>query len=215
MIYADDKKSFYEHFPRKIERNMDEAWMVYDGTFKNSGEKGLRMQVFGRHVKVGGGLAGVSTGQKRGNLAPRGITTDEMKNFKHKHSPTANSLVGGSILNIDEKPIAEHLHFNDAWVCGGVHSGQEFHCASDLGAAANNVFDDEWMVTVTGRELIGLAIAGYQRVRHVHKIFGEIYRPTNRNYGLLDLVSYRDKVLSFGGKKENAKDFLLSNGMID
>ena len=71
------------------------------------------------------------------------------------------------------------------------------------------------MVTVTGRELIGLAIAGYQRARGVSPKFGAVYVSTNKDYGLLDLVSYKKQMDAFDNDQEKVRDFLLKHNMIN
>ena len=206
MIYA-TLGEFYKHFEGS-QVGPEDAWKVYLGAKKAA----LKMQVFGRHVKVGKRIMEVTVHHKRENATPRGITNEEMNNFKHSASAKANSLVGGSILALPQEGWS--FGINDAWVCGGVHSGQEFHCASDPGAN-DNVFDAKHMVTVTGRELIGLAIAGYQRARGVSPKFGAVYVSTNKDYGLLDLVSYKKQMDAFDNDQEKVRDFLLKHNMIN
>lgn len=207
MIYTTQDK-FNKDF-KGTQSGAENAWKVYDGAKKAP----LKMQVFGRHVKKNKKtVVEVTTQQKRGNTAPMGITWDEMKNFKHEDSATANSLVGGSILNVLGKEWS--FDINDAWVCGGVHNGLEFHCASDL-EDHNNIFDEKWMVTVTGRELIGLAIAGYTRVRSANTAFGSVYRPTNKDYSILDLASYKKQMDALDNDQVKAKYFLKKNAMIN
>jgi len=51
---------------------------------------------------------------------------------------------------------------NDCWLLGAVHSHLPFYPASKL--SMENIFDEKHVLSITGRELFGLAIFGYWQV---------------------------------------------------
>lgn len=123
------------------------GWAIY----KRTKDTPLDFVIFGRHLR-----------DVNHNIVPksgkRGITKQEMNNFKHPSSVgSADSLQGGSILSLVKGGWS--VTYNDAWICGAVHGLKEFHCASDL--SPENILDDDFGLTVTGRELVGLHIAGF------------------------------------------------------
>ncbi len=66
-----------------------------------------------------------------------------------------------------------NLNINDAWVTGGVHAHQPFYIAFKL--SYENVFTDTFKhnLTITGRELLGLLLAGYQlEINREHEQLG-------------------------------------------
>ena len=194
------------------------AWTVYTN---HRHAAPLGMQVFGRHNKF-------RTGRMVSNSVQPGITLAEMKNFRAPGAPDntrlatdekmiANSLQGGSILRIIPDQWTPQI--NDSWLCGGVHSLQPFHSASILND--ENVFStDEHIVTVTGRELVGLALAGYKR--HNTQFEPIFARTITTKCDDLTLVMYKAKLDElFGGtgsrqdKKTRGHRFLRTNGMIE
>lgn len=178
--------------------NRTVAWEVYIGALQTP----LRMQVFGRHIRGRDGkiIAKSEQGQA-------GITQDEMNNFKHPCSQAANSREGGSILNVEEWSLT----VNDSWVCGGVHGRQPFHAASPL--IDNNIFDPRFLLTVTGREMVGLALAGYRKAMG-HPKLGTVFQPTQtaKTEGLT-IATYKAKVDELN-TRELARAFLTKSGMI-
>jgi hypothetical protein len=68
-------------------------------------------------------------------------------------------FTGGPILNSHNWTLL----VNDAWVLGGIHSHTEFQLASPR--TLENIYNDNGpyagQMTVTGRELTGLAVFGY------------------------------------------------------
>ncbi|MGJ8604421.1 MAG: hypothetical protein ACSHXH_09885 [Marivita sp.] len=176
----------------------DVAWAVYVGALNTP----LKMQVFGRHIRGRDGeiIAKSQQGQA-------GITQDEMKNFKHPESESADSLTGGSILNVPEWSPT----INDSWICGGVHSRQPFHAASPL--INDNIFERTFVLTVTGRELVGLALAGYRKTGGDPKL-GVVFQSTQTAKAEdLTLISYNTKIAELN-TEEKARAFLKKNGMI-
>ena len=136
---------------------VDTGWEVYLKT-KNTP---LDFVIFGRHLRDDNGDL-----REQKWEGERGITPKEMDNFKHPSSKgSANSLEGGSILSLVKGEWS--VTYNDAWLCGAVHGLKEFHCASDL--SPKNVFDEKFGLTVTGRELVGLHIAGFIRQQTILK----------------------------------------------
>ena len=133
------------------------GWAVY----KKTRDTPLDFVIFGRHLKDEN-----QNIVSKSDTDQRGITQQEMNNFKHPSSVgSADSLQGGSILSLVKGGWS--VTYNDAWICGAVHGLKEFHCASDL--SPENVFDEKFGLTVTGRELVGLHIAGFVRQQTVLK----------------------------------------------
>jgi hypothetical protein len=71
-------------------------------------------------------------------------------------------------------PHQWNVAINDCWLLGGVNSLQEFYPASPV--TWQNILCPDHIVTVTGRELIGLALAGYEE-RSGHAALGKVYVP--------------------------------------
>ena len=174
------------------------AWQVYIGALQTP----LKMQVFGRHIRGRDGE--IIAKSEQGQM---GITQDEMNNFKHPVSDAANSLQGGSILNVNEWSLT----VNDSWVCGGVHGRQPFHAASPL--IDDNIFDRTFLLTVTGREMVGLALAGYRKATGNPKL-GTVFQPTQtaKTEGLT-LATYKAKIEELS-TQDLARVFLVKSGMI-
>ncbi|QPI85317.1 hypothetical protein I3V23_12345 [Rhodobacterales bacterium HKCCA1288] len=176
---------------------VDTGWEVYLKT-KNTP---LDFVIFGRHLRDDNGDL---REQKKGE---RGITPKEMDNFKHPSSKgSANSLEGGSILSLVKGKWS--VTYNDAWLCGAVHGLKEFHCASDL--SPENVFDEKFGLTVTGRELVGLHIAGFIRQQTIQKD-GSLYvvfkNGVTANPTKLTLAAYSSMVAQLD-TKDKAEHFM-------
>jgi hypothetical protein len=69
-----------------------------------------------------------------------------------------NNSDNGSILLMGS--ALWNLTVNDCWVLGAVHSQLPFYPASTVSNA--NIFDDKYILSITGRELFGLALFGYR-----------------------------------------------------
>jgi hypothetical protein len=97
------------------------------------------------------------------------------------------------------------LAINDTWLLGGVNGLQEFHPASPL--TWKNILDDTHITTVTGRELVGLALAGYQQKQLA---IGTVFVPGDTKRAEdLSLVAYDDEVSKLK-KQAEVMHFLAS-----
>jgi hypothetical protein len=124
-----------------------------------------------------------------------GITLFEWQNF--------NSL------KLDEWNFA----VNDTWLLAGVNSLQEFYPASLVNE--KNIIDNRFIppLTIMGRELAGLALAGYQEASG-HPALGKAYVPSPGKEGKaksLSLVDY-DNGLSPLKTVGDAKAFFKKAG---
>jgi hypothetical protein len=94
---------------------------------------------------------------------PAAIDTDEdgamIQNFG-----VVNNSDNGSILLMGS--ALWNLTINDCWVLGAVHSHLPFYPASKVSKA--NIFDEKYILSITGRELFGLALFGYRQVISPH-----------------------------------------------
>lgn len=110
----------------------------------NSGSTELGMLVMGRLSKLG---------------------NTEWENFG-----STSESENGSILNIENWSVEA----NDYWIMGGVKNGVDFHLASseiDRNLIVSESYNSDIhrkdrMITVTGRELIGLSSFGYEIHNH-------------------------------------------------
>jgi hypothetical protein len=152
---------------KKVDWNT--AWQVYWKTFAQATRGARGIQVFGRHVfKKEGRIRRYMLWDRLrwnpGQLPPKltGIGTPQEEGFH-----TTSHQDGGAILKAQSWSVT----VNDSWLLAGVHSGQQFVAASPL--IKRNVFDNKFILTVTGRELVGLALAGYTReLSHGQTSFG-------------------------------------------
>lgn len=126
------------------------------GTYSNARHAPLESLLIGRR-----GLDGdvLDYRTRNGNAAQLpdhlvGLTTRE--NFAN--FGIVNACERGSIL----AAIGWNLTVNDCFVVGGLHERLNFYAASPFSAA--NLFHDEYGITITGREALGLAIFGYKMV---------------------------------------------------
>jgi hypothetical protein len=87
------------------------------------------------------------------------IETDESSAMR-KNFGVVNNNESGSILLMGNSNW--NLTINDTWLLGAVHSQLPFYPASPVSRA--NIFDDKHVLSITGRELFGLAIFGYKQV---------------------------------------------------
>lgn len=182
-----------------------EAWLLYENTRQAS----LRMQIFGRHifdqneavVKFAKSVPKGTSKQMPDFMV--GITQTELDNFGKTNANESGSalLTGRNSWN---------LTINDVWVCAGVHSCQEFHPASPVNA--RNIFSQQHILTITGRELIGLALAGYVAVSK-HASLGTVYRPSVKNkVDAVNLVDYQVTIASLK-TVQAAQTFFAQKGL--
>lgn len=183
---------------------VNDAWALYENTRRAP----LKMQIFGRHIfdqnenvvkfakKVGSG----ESAQMPDFMV--GITQTELDNFGKTNANESGSalLTGRDSWN---------LTINDVWVCAGAHALQEFHPASPVNA--RNIFSQQHILTITGRELVGLALAGYIPVSG-HESLGTIYRPSiTHKVDDLNLVDYQVTIADLKSV-DHAQEFLRRKG---
>lgn len=185
MPYTDQRKFHADYYKTDLKHppikhvSIDFAWNLYTWIF-NSKTRGLDFQVIGRHV------------------------------YKYENRPSATSAeqlshemtgIGAEeFVNLNAQLVENwSVALNDAWLLGGINSLAEFHPASPL--TFKNVLDETYVVTVTGRELIGLALAGYtEEPLALGKGF---FPPANKEKAEgLTLTAYDDKVCELTKDKE-------------
>jgi len=146
------------------------AWDLY----KNSKVPSLGFHTFGRHItgdKARDLMQFRATHGKTAQLPPNLVGMNYMENY-FKNFGTVNNqndklgsilLMGGGSWNFT---------VNDAWLIGGVHAKLDFYPASIV--HRGNVLDNRYWLTITGRELLGLAIFGYRQA-FGHPSIGHVY----------------------------------------
>jgi hypothetical protein len=121
------------------------------------------------------------------DTVPASIETDKdsamMKNFG-----MVNNNDSGSILLMGSS--SWNLTINDCWLLGAVHSNLPFYPASTVSRA--NIFDDKYVLSITGRELFGLALFGYRQVIPDYPELGSAFEVADpRKAAAADLVAYQ------------------------
>lgn len=105
---------------------------------------------------------------------PASIDTREeqpmMKNFG-----VVNNDKSGSILLMGDKNW--NFTINDTWLVGAAHASLPFYPASAVSRA--NIFDDKYILSITGRELFGLAMFGYRQVIPEYEEMGCAFEVSN------------------------------------
>lgn len=150
----------------------DVAWMAYS----HARNPQLGFHVFGRHL-ASRDLQPFRTGRHITQDLPanlQGISLSPYDKFKENFG-YINDVDDGSILMMGGDKW--NFTVNDSWLLAGVHSYLPFYSASVI--ARGNIYDNEYFLTITGRELLGLACYGYQQV-HGHDSLGVAYQCTNR-----------------------------------
>jgi len=161
-----------------------DGWALYQNTKKAS----LNIQVFGRHifdaesaVRKFQAETPVGTSRQLPDFMV-GLTNIEFANFGKANAETS----GSALLTGKDK---WNFTMNDTWLLGGAHGHQQFHPASSINY--KNIFHNTFILTITGRELFGLALAGYKEAMG-HKTLGKIYVPSSKSKAdALDLVTYQ------------------------
>jgi hypothetical protein len=171
MPYTDQKKFHADYYKTDMKyviannihhMSAEQAFEFYRNTFAKKTAKRadgfllVNFHVFGRHVyKRDASIA-------FGDYVPddpekgAGIGSEEFANL-------------GALLE-----AGWTIAINDTWLLGGVNSLAEFHAASPL--TWKNILDDEHIMTITGRELVGLALAGYIQTSG-HEALNKVYMP--------------------------------------
>jgi len=135
---------------------------------------------------------------------PASIDTDE-KNAMIKNFGVVNNNDSGSILLIGNKNW--NMTINDAWLLGAVHSHLPFYPASAVSKA--NIFDSKFILSITGRELYGLALFGYRQVIPDYPELGSAFEVGDPGKATgADLVSYQTAMsnLTEAGAQKAFKD---------
>ena len=115
-------------------------------------------------------------------------------------------------LRYDQNTQLENwdLHSNDAWLLGGVHGYQAFCTASPLNKY--NVFlePQKSVLSMAGRELLGLILAGYKL--HQNATFGEVLVCHSALLAdNLDLIQYQRAVANIENGSDSDGRKMLSN----
>jgi hypothetical protein len=159
------------------------AWNLYVNTSKAS----LGFQIFGRHIFDAQDQINLFMNKMKPNSSGQlpsfmvGITNTELNNMGK-----TSDIEGGSVLLIGKDKW--NFTVNDTWLLGGANSLQEFYPASPV--TKRNILHNNFILTITGRELVGLALAGYKEVQSGYDAIGKTYapgdRPTAQNLSLVD-----------------------------
>jgi hypothetical protein len=148
------------------------AWNLY----QHARNPVLGFHVFGRHIAA---EEFTDLRAKKGLNVDlpkhlQGISFSSLDYFK-KNFGYVTDKGDGSILNMGGKDW--NFTVNDTWLLGGVHSRLAFYAASVI--SKDNILDNDYNLSITGRELMGLALFGYTEV-HNHKALGVAYICTDR-----------------------------------
>lgn len=139
------------------------GWLLYQNSLKPA----LGFQTFGRHI----------TGDK----------AKELMKFRGKH-PTAQLPTAMVGMNHSEKFFKNfgvvsdekdgsillmgggkwNFTINDSWLLGGINGKNDFYAASPI--VKKNIIDQDYVLSITGRELYGLALFGYKMVTTSHGV---------------------------------------------
>lgn len=183
------------------------AWNLYINTKRAS----LGFQVFGRHIldqadRIELFKKRVPSGES-GQLPKfmQGLTDVEFTGFGK-----TNDEESGSVLKISNNKW--NFTVNDSWVLAGVHSYQPFYPASPVISA--NIFHNNYVLTITGRELVGLALAGYKQNKTGYDALGTIYECGTRSVAdKLSLVDYQVEIAKLKSVSD-AKNFFEKAGFV-
>jgi hypothetical protein len=140
------------------------GWAAYS----NARNPAMGFHLFGRHIKAKDtaplrrdqvpNLPGAAKGPTLGQL-PKGLTGISLSKYDAflSNFGVVNNQKDGSILMMGGGNW--NFTINDSWLIGGIHSELAFYSCSPL--KSFNLVDHEYVLTITGRELLGLALAGY------------------------------------------------------
>lgn len=134
------------------------GWKLYQNAFKPA----LGFQTFGRHI----------TGNKAKELMtfrqnhPTAQLPKELIGMNHseqffKNFGVVNDAQDGSVLLMGGSNW--NFTINDSWLLGGVNGLNDFYAASPI--VKKNILDSNYILSITGRELFGLAIFGYKMIQ--------------------------------------------------
>lgn len=105
---------------------------------------------------------------------PAAINTDKDKPMI-KNFGVVNNNDSGSILLMGDTNW--NFTINDTWLLGAVHNYLPFYPASAVSRA--NIFEDKHVLSITGRELFGLAVFGYRQVIPEYAELGTAFEVVN------------------------------------
>jgi hypothetical protein len=185
----------------------DMAWNLYVNTKRAP----LGFQVFGRHIidqaeRIELFKKAVPSGGS-GQMPKfmQGLTDVEFTGFGK-----TNDEESGSALKISNNKW--NFTVNDTWVLAGVHAYQPFYPASPVISA--NIFHNNFVLTITGRELVGLALAGYKQHKTAYDSIGTIYEPGARSAAdKANLVDYQVAISKLKSVAD-AKSFFEKAGIV-
>lgn len=182
------------------------GWKLYDFASKPA----LGMQTFGRHIT--GAKAKALNDWKAKNpgadqLPAHLIGMNHGEKFFANFN-VVNEAADGSILLMGGNKWS--FTINDTWILGGVHAHIPFYPASILDKA--NLHHPEYVLSITGRELIGLALFGYKEVKG-HRSVGSAFVVSDKaKAGAARLVAYQDAISGIT-KWSQAKAIYKSAGL--
>lgn len=189
----------------------DVAFKLYQHALKPA----LGFHVFGRHVTGDKAKEVQALRTKKGNTTSlpahmQGITKSPLDKFE-KNFGYVNDTGDGSILMMGGGKW--NFTVNDAWLLGGVHSQLAFYAASVI--SKDNMLDKNYSLSITGRELMGLALFGYKQV-HNHKALGVVYVCEDlHKAAAATLVAYQAAVGGIKSKSDAASFFKKAGFKLD
>jgi hypothetical protein len=147
--------------PGVASARVEVAWELY----KNAMAPDLGFHIFGRHKHDQYDDAQSSNLPAQMNAGMVGIRKSELENFGKLNDQTK-----GSALKISNNIWS--FIINDSWLLGGAHGHMPFYAASPVNAA--NIYNATHILSITGREVLGLALCGYRSVTG-HASLGQAY----------------------------------------
>jgi hypothetical protein len=136
---------------------------------------------------------------------PAAIDTDEDSPMMQNFGVVNNDRAGSILLMGSDR---WNLTINDCWLLGAVHSFLPFYPASTVSKA--NIYDDKYVLSITGRELFGLALFGYRQVISEHsELLGTTFEVQDpRKATAATLVAYQTAMgnLTKAGAEQTFKD---------
>jgi len=149
---------------------VDVAWKLY----QNARKPNLDFHLFGRHITGKKAKSLQDFRDEKGKTAQlpkelQGITKSSIDKYEQNFG-YVNDSGNGSILMMGGQKW--NFTVNDSWLLGGVHSHLPFYAASPISKA--NILDKQYYLSITGRELLGLALFGYKEEKG-HPALGTVY----------------------------------------
>jgi len=208
---------FETDYKRSVESEMSRVGMRFMGSlgvkasvawdiYKNSMKPGLGFHIFGRHVDKEDRWAregGIDLASKQpGALGqiPHPTHGGRSLSAMEYNFGIVNDSSDGSILMVGSENW--NLHVNDAWLMGGVHAYLPFYSASAL--SSENLFRGDNASTVlgiTGREFLGLLLAGYKAERGNAKLGVAMVCKNKAQADRLDFSTYENSVRLIEGAR--------------